>query len=351
MIPDSPYDIRLDVTVACWPGSPIVRDLIIKNQLEGNFVKGVFMDDIIPSETKANQHSPPIDRSDQKVCYFYFNERFLVPCDSALPAASTQEVIEGHLHAKNEVEEKREGDFFVFWRQPWGEPVWVDVPAGEFHMGEGWEQSKHFLKSFRIAQVPITNAQYELFVRATGYPAPEIWIGHQPLQGLESHPVVNVSWYDAMAYCAWLSKMTGSFISLASEIEWEKAARGEDRRTYPWGDRMDASRCNTRSSMRGQTSPVGSYPGGVSPYGCFDMSGNVWEWTRSLWRNDNDTTDGNYGYPLENGKSDNEVDFRRVLRGGCWDDYFYRARCAFRLWYDPRFGSDGIGFRVVMRDG
>ncbi len=339
-----------DVTTACWPSSPTVPDLIIKNQLEGNFVKGVFMDDIIPSETKANQHSPSIDRSHQKVCYFYFNERFLVPCDSALPLTSTQEVHSPCSHAVSNIEEKKTDDPPFFWRQPYGEPVWMDVPAGEFHMGEGWEQSKHFLKAFRIAQVPITNAQYELFVQATGYPVPEFWIGHRPPRGLERHPVVNVSWYDAMAYCAWLSKMTGRFISLASEAQWEKAARGKDKRVYPWGNLMEAARCNTRNSNREQTSPVGTYPSGVSPYGCLDMAGNVWEWTRSLWRNGGERAEGSFSYSSDDQKVDSELIFRRVLRGGSWDDHCHRARCAFRLWYDPRFGSEGIGFRVVMRN-
>ena len=89
---------------------------------------------------------------------------------------------------------------------------------------------------------------------------------------------------DAMAYCSWLGQVTGKTITLPSEAEWEKAARGEpDQREYPWGDRFEATRCNSRDLGLSSTTPVGIFPKGASPYGCLDLSGKVWEWTRNLW--------------------------------------------------------------------
>ncbi len=137
----------------------------------------------------------------------------------------------------------------AFWRLPYGEPVWVDIPAGEFWMGGDRysdEQPVHrvFLEAFKIARLPITNAQYQFFVEATGHSAPGHWEDGRPPRGLESHPVVYVTWHDAMAYCRWLAEVTGKSITLPSEAQWEKAARGDqDRREYPWGEEWDETRC------------------------------------------------------------------------------------------------------------
>ncbi len=145
--------------------------------------------------------------------------------------------------------------------------------------------------------MPITNAQYLLFVQATGHRAPSHWEDGRPPRGLESHPVVNVSWHDAMAYCRWLSEVTGKSITLPSEAQWEKAARGDrDTREYPWGDDWDPNRCNNSELGIGDTTPVGIFPEGASPYGCLDMVGNTWEWTRSLW--------GRFGYPSSHIRTD-----------------------------------------------
>ncbi len=101
----------------------------------------------------------------------------------------------------------------------------------------------------------------------------------------EDHPVVNVTWHDAVAYCKWLAGVTGKAYRLPSEAEWEKAARGTDGRIYPWGDEWHRMRCNASGGKRGGTTRVGNYsPLGDSPYGCADMVGNVCEWTRSLYR-------------------------------------------------------------------
>ncbi|MEZ4770339.1 MAG: SUMF1/EgtB/PvdO family nonheme iron enzyme [Caldilineales bacterium] len=131
--------------------------------------------------------------------------------------------------------------------------------------------------------MPTTNAQYLLFVQASGHEAPNGWQDNRPPKGLESYPVVRVSGHDAVDYCDWLSQAMGRHITLPSEAEWEKAARGDkDKRLYPWGDTFEATRCNSDALGLGGTTPVGIFPEGASLYGCLDMSGNVDEWTRSV---------------------------------------------------------------------
>ncbi len=171
-----------------------------------------------------------------------------------------------------------------YWTAPYGEPEWVPIPEGEFSMGEQSELHTVTLPAFAISRVPVSNAQYRLFVQATGHEPPEGWDGKRVPRGREPHPVTDVSWHDALAYCRWLGQVTGKQIELPSEAEWEKASRGAtDARNYPWGDQFDASYCNTSESGFGGTTPVGIFLAGASPYGCLDMSGNVWEWTRSLY--------------------------------------------------------------------
>ncbi len=260
----------------------------------------------------------------------------------------------------------------AFWTLPHGEPVWVEVPAGEFWMGseKGEEREKPVhkvhLDRYWIAKTPATNAQYRLFVEATGHGAPKHWEDGKVPRGLENHPVVNVSWRDAMAYCQWLSDLTGKAITLPSEAEWEKAARGglpsPDRRgvggevrEYPWGDKWQEGYCNSDELGVNSTTPVGIFPEGVSPYGCLDLAGNVWEWTRSLWG----PWDGKdyssiklqfeYPYNIVDGREDVTADDKwcRVLRGGAFSRDSRLARCAYRLWNLPGYRLRDGGFRVV----
>ncbi len=239
-----------------------------------------------------------------------------------------------------------------FWKPPHGEPDWITIPAGEFIMGGVPEGHRVPLPEFAIARVPITNAQYHLFIQASGHPPPESWNGKRPPRGREAHPVVEVSWRDALAYCRWLSAATGKPITLPSEAEWEKAARGsEDARVYPWGDEFDASRCNVGESGFGGTTPVGIFANGASPYGCLDMAGNVWEWTRSLWGAD--LTKPEFDYPFDPYDAARENldagdDVLRVVRGGAWDDHRVIARCAYRLRSRPGPRLDSLGFRLVL---
>ncbi|MGB8646538.1 MAG: SUMF1/EgtB/PvdO family nonheme iron enzyme, partial [Anaerolineae bacterium] len=203
-----------------------------------------------------------------------------------------------------------------YWTAPYGEPEWITIPAGEFWMGSderAEEKPPHrvLLPEYQIARVPVTNAQYLLYVQATGATPPEHWPDGQPPRNRTSHPVVNVTWHDAVRYCEWLSGVTGKAIRLPSEAEWEKAARGDkDQRRYPWGDMFDSARCNSEELGVGETSPVGVFPSGASPYGVLDMSGNVLEWTRSVYKE--------YPYKPDDGRENMDAgdESSRVWRGG-----------------------------------
>jgi len=204
----------------------------------------------------------------------------------------------------------------------------VDVPGGEFKHGERGELA--YVMAYRISRFPITNIQYARFLADNPtYPVPyldEVWAepynwDHQRRtypEGKANHPVVLVSWEDALAYCRWAG------VRLPTEMEWEKAARGEDGRIYPWGNEFDPERANVRESGIGSTTPVGIYPDEVSPYGLLDCAGNVWEWTASQ-------------------AGEGQV----VIRGGSWNFRAPDARCFVRDYSHPGHRSYCIGFRVV----
>jgi formylglycine-generating enzyme required for sulfatase activity len=247
-------------------------------------------------------------------------------------------------------------------RQPF-EPDMVLIPAGEFLMGSDpradkdafpEEQPQHrlYLPDYSIARTPVTNAQYAAFVEAHDQP-PNRWKGWKPPEGKEEHSVVNVSWYDVLAYCAWLSKVTGKSYRLPSEPEWEKGARGTDGRIYPWGNARDVQRCNSNESGVLKTAAVGAYPAGASPYGLLDMAGNVWEWTLSLWGKGRDESDFKYPYRPGDGRENLEADASvlRVLRGGAFADYQRYVRCAYRFRDSPNLEDFNIGFRVMLAPG
>ena len=169
--------------------------------------------------------------------------------------------------------------------------------------------------------------------------APRHWPEGRVPDELAGHPVVNVTWHDAMAYAAWLSEKTGRPYRLPTEAEWEKAARGDDGRLWPWGNDWDPERANCRPAGPGATTLVGQYsPRGDSPCGAADMAGNVWEWCLTKWRS-------TYATPPDD---DPAEDAPRVLRGGSWyQDNPGIVRCAYR---DRSLPDDGLalnGFRVA----
>ncbi len=221
--------------------------------------------------------------------------------------------------------------------------AWCDVPAGPFLMGsddsdglayddEKPQQEVLIVYGYRIARYPLTNLQYASFLRAQGYQERRYWtdagwqwkadragpVTYGGAFDLLNHPVVGVSWYEAVAFCRWLTerlRATGGIerdeeVRLPTEAEWEKAARGTGGRLFPWGDEFDADRCNMADTGIDTTSAVGAFPGGASPYGLLDMSGNVDEWCRTRWRD---------SYQEAAGES-LEGDALRVVRGGSFDN-------------------------------
>ena len=145
------------------------------------------------------------------------------------------------------------------------------VEGGPFLCGTA--NSVVSLEPYYIDVFPTTNADYARFAAATGHTPPSHWgKGGRPPDGLFDHPVVFVTWQDASSYAAWAAK------GLPTSQQWEKAARGSRGDTYPWGNQLTPAKCNVRESGTGSTTPVSRYHSGVSPYGVYDMCGNVWEW-------------------------------------------------------------------------
>ena len=237
----------------------------------------------------------------------------------------------------------------------WIEPVtkirFVYVPAGRFVMGSDEfsddEKPVHAvrLSAFWLGEVPVTNAQYGMFLAARkDTREPGYWRDDRFCD--PSQPVVGVSWGEARAFCTWLSETAGVKASLPSEAQWEYAARGTDGRRYPWGDAPpDATRACFNGSGATSTSPVGSFPAGRGPFGALDQAGNVWEWCEDVW---NPRAYDRAPELLDPVNNDGDVVEHRVARGGSWRDDEWALATAFR----SRNGSGGRyvlrGFRLVV---
>jgi formylglycine-generating enzyme required for sulfatase activity len=249
----------------------------------------------------------------------------------------------------------------------------AEISAGEYQAGVK-KDAKEILYMYFIGKYPVTNIQFARFVKEDGYQTQEYWsqdgwewrTGKYDLRTLESvandwlehrplakrnvpyywHsielsnpivPIVGVNWFEVEAYCNWLSKKIvavpeGYTIRLPCDDEWERASRGSDGREYPWGEGFDKAAANTWDSEStgsglGGTTAVCTFPQGVSPDGAWDMSGNVWEWTRSWYDEDKKY---------------------RIVRGGSWIGYQWFARSSFCNWSIPLMFNDDLGFRVVI---
>lgn len=261
----------------------------------------------------------------------------------------------------------------------------VRVPAGEFRMGAAAEsgglpdeqpERSVLLSAYYIDRFEVTNEAYLLFVSMTGHRMPEnsnpaatLWKDRKPIPGIERHPVVNVSWTDADAYCRWAGKR------LPTEAEWEKAARGTDGRRYPWGDQWDFSLANSASywanrtvefnsgadweafwvkgegariaketGLNGEvlTMPIGSFAAAVSAYGLFDMAGNAAEWVQDWY-------DPNYysSAPLTNPTGPQRGAIKS-MRGGSWLKPAVSLRTSDRDWGTMDSRPSGTGFRCAQ---
>ena len=223
---------------------------------------------------------------------------------------------------------------------------WVTIPGGEFVYQEGWRRR---LPAFRIARHPVTNSQYQTFIDAGGYGDERWWTDlrrpePEPSRWPQANrPRTNVDWYEAVAFCRWLSEMFAYEVRLPTEEEWERAARGVDGREYPWGNGYESGRANideTPSWARvgewylQQTTAVGVYPHGASSEGVLDLSGNVWQWCSNKYERPEQTQADTSGQA-------------RVLRGGSWNGSAGNARGAQRDGLSPVGRVVNGGFRVV----
>jgi serine/threonine-protein kinase len=217
----------------------------------------------------------------------------------------------------------------------------VYIPAGTFTMGDTHgdgqrnEQPPHqvSLRAFWLDYTDVTNAQFAQFVRAVRFHPRAAWLNEA--QGKDQHPVVHVTWDDAVAYCLWAGKR------LPTEAEWEYAARGTDGRKYPWGETWDPSRARFRGNTGGQTTaPAGSYATSASPFGILDLAGNVWQWTGSLERP--------YPYVATDGREDPSAPGKRIVRGGAWESRPEDLRTSVRWGVEPTVEEAFIGFRCAQ---
>jgi len=306
----------------------------------------------------------------------------------------------------------------------------LPIPAGKFRMGtsndeaerlkaqeaESWDDEKpqHEVEvsAFAIGQYPVTNAEYRLFIADPDYGNPDYWPGEaglwlngqtdlekyvamlsdkelqesyrswlknrpppkrrqpyywdSPQWNAANQPVVGVTWYEAQAYCLWLTARLRAAkliaadqrIYLPTEAQWEKAARvhpGQtgslsyvDGRLWPWGDEWDADKCNSTESKFGGATPVGMYPNGASGYGLQDMVGNVWEWTSTVWGKSSEAPDFAYPYRSDDGREDPNAVALRAVRFGSWSLNRRDCRAAVRNWVVPAGFDFNAGFRAAL---
>lgn len=272
------------------------------------------------------------------------------------------------IHEQNEAHKNQSVGYTVaevdalLTREQWQDlETMIEIPAGPFLMGTNLSNAdaashpQHTvnLRRYRISKYLVTNAQYARFVAATGHRPPSDWKDGRVPQGELLYPVSMVNWYDASAYAKWAGKR------LPTEAEWEKAARGTDGRRWPWGNDMDPARLNTYYNV-GSASNVNTYANGVSPYGVYDMAGNVDEWVQDdflPYKGTDAPADVFQGKvarvldPQDRAlKLSDMVPVKRaykVLRGGSWKGDPFSTATYHRDYSWPNYASDFYGFRCA----
>lgn len=237
------------------------------------------------------------------------------------------------------------------------EPKTIVIPAGPFKMGssngkdvqQGDSRLQDVpLDKYAIGKYPVTNEQYAGFVQERHDRRPQGfgWSFIRPPRNKLNHPVVGITFFDACAYCIWLSEETGRNYRLPTEAEWEKAARGDrDDRRYPWGNELTAEHCNFVNT---QTNAVDAYPEGGSPFGCFDMLGNIYEWTCTHWGEDwREAQEIECCQVEEPDEAEMSPGVLRVCKGGPTQSGVSRLGCSVRSRFAPNSRHPNIGFRVV----
>ncbi len=242
------------------------------------------------------------------------------------------------------------------------EPETVAIPTGPFRMGSdapdapASETPMHVvdLPYFRMGKYPVTNEQYVEFLKQNPQqqppPAGTGWFGKTPPQDKLDHPVVGITWEEALAFCQWLSAATQRNYRLPSEAEWEKAARGQDARPFPWGTEWTAEACTMGGKSTTAVSAHEAYP---SPHGCIDMLGNASEWTTTLWGENRHEPSFPYPYNAQDGREDLTANqqnsrLRRICRGGSFNSSLAELRVTLRESMRPTSRKDNIGFRVLL---
>ena len=244
---------------------------------------------------------------------------------------------------------------------------WCYIPAGDVTLEAGGYVPEggqtYQVDAFYMAKYPVTNRQFAEFIAVGGYRTQAYWTDagwelcqknkwtqprfyHDTKWNRPSHPVVGVTWYEAIAFCNWLNSLSGdNLLSLPTEQQWQRAAQGDDGRAYPWGDDWDTSRCNNNVDNKGtgKTTAVDQYPNGASPYAVLDMAGNVWEWCLTEYYS------GSTALQDANAKAKNETNVWRVVRGGSWlNDDADLFRCDYGYVWLPRDGGDDDAFRLSL---
>lgn len=246
----------------------------------------------------------------------------------------------------------------------------VHIPSGPFRMGEAAQIVE--TPDFYIARYPTIVAQYKAFIEDSGFEPGNPACVADPA----NRPVAWVNWFEALAYCDWLSEKLAAHareilasvegkdnaafwtglaegqlrVTLPAEHEWEKAARGDQASAFPWGEDINPQRANYKESGIARTTAVGAFPAGASPYGVLDMSGNVWNWQRTQWGPSLEEPAYTLPYDADDGRNalDGPADFLRGMRGGSFLVEEKRARSTYRDAVNPADRDDGDGFRVVI---